>query len=52
MKRYGWWIVLALISVVLLRSRIGLEISNQVRALSDRLVVSTLQLTSEFESEA
>lgn len=51
MKQYGWWIALVLASVVLLRSRIGLAIGNQARALSDKLVVATLQLTSEFESE-
>ena len=44
---------LAAIGVLLLRrSSIGPRIGNEVRGLSDKVVLATLQLTSEFESEA
>jgi hypothetical protein len=37
--------------LVLVRSRAGLRLENQLRAWSDRAMLAFLQMTSEFEAE-
>lgn len=51
MSRVGIGMLLAVGGLLLARSPIGLRIGNQARALSDRVVLAALQLTSDFEKE-
>ncbi|WP_026371061.1 hypothetical protein [Kallotenue papyrolyticum] len=51
MKLAGWGIVLMVLTIIVLRTRILLTLGNQLRALSDKLIVATLQRTSGFEAE-
>ena len=37
--------------LLIARSPVGLRIGNEARALSDRVVLGILQVTSEFETE-
>ena len=52
MKRIWMVAILGGLAFALARSPLGLRIGNGLRALSDRAMLATLQLTSEFESEA
>jgi hypothetical protein len=42
----------AVAALLLTRSPLGIRIGNQLRALSDRVMLAFLRATSEFESEA
>ncbi len=51
MKIAAWVIVLTLVAIIGVRTRVATMLGNQIRALSDKLIVSVLQLTSGFEAE-
>jgi hypothetical protein len=44
-------LVLVVAWLALARSPLGLRVGNEVRALSDRVMLDFLRLTSEFERE-
>ena len=49
----GWSVaLLAICALLVWRSPLGLWLGNQARAVSDKLVLATLRLSSEFEREA
>ena len=52
MKLLWGAVALAVGWIVIARSPVGLRLGNEARALSDRLMLGFLRLTSEFESEA
>lgn len=46
------WTIVAIVAIFLSRSSVGLWFGNQARVVSDKLVLYTLQSTSDFEKDA
>ncbi len=51
MKALSIGVLLVVGALLLGRSPAGVRVGNQVRALSDRVMLGALRLTSEFERE-